>query len=176
MNLLDFVWVGLHCRASVCAIGNYVADYYHHTTLLAQIKWGLTSCFPVSSFLTIPLLTTFSPPGHYSEIWWGLDLPSWNFNKHWSLWLQEILLRKRGIEISEANAEGGMGHICSLIYCQWCSIHISIEVSANRFVLTAYRRFIDLTLSLWTLVDSICFGSRSKSMSLKQFPNSLQIH
>jgi len=32
-----------------------------------------------------------------------------------------------------------------------------MTVSAGRFVLTAHTRFID---PLWTLVDSICFGSR----------------
>jgi len=28
MNLLDFVWDGLYCRVSVCAIGNYAPNYY----------------------------------------------------------------------------------------------------------------------------------------------------
>lgn len=59
---------------------------------------------------------------------------------------------KRGIEISGTQRAGAY-----LLINLLPMMFYSVTVSANRFVLTAHRRFID---PLWTLVDNICFGSR----------------
>ncbi len=59
MNLLDFVWVWLSCRVSVCGIGNYVPNYYpsHHFTML---KWNDLPHASLSPLSTLSLYSQHS--------------------------------------------------------------------------------------------------------------------
>lgn len=53
--------------------------------------YSIVLVLPIHPLFAAPLSSPLRACSYYCEIWSGPALPSWNFNEHWSAWLQGIL-------------------------------------------------------------------------------------